>query len=94
LYRLPFSSPVAVWLGTGQRGTCQRQIRDVHQAMAAMHRRGVKAFKDVRAVRPGVCLIAASALARAHADPTPEAVANARRAFEALAKAAGILAGL
>ena len=49
---------------------------------------------DLRAVNPGVWLVATAAMARAHEHPDPVAVEHAREMFVVLAKAAGILASL
>jgi hypothetical protein len=49
---------------------------------------------DLRAVNPGVWLVASAAMARAQEHPDPVAVEHAREMFVVLAKAAGILAGL
>jgi hypothetical protein len=45
---------------------------------------------DLRAVNPGVWLVASAAMARAQEHPDPVAVEHAREMFVVLAKAAGI----
>lgn len=62
--------------------------------MAVMRWYKLKPLIDLRAVNPGVWLVATAAMARAHEHPDPVAVEHAREMFVVLAKAAGILAGL
>jgi hypothetical protein len=62
--------------------------------MAVMRWYKLKPLIDLRAVNPGVWLVATAAMARAHEHPDPVAVEHARKMFVVLAKAAGILAGL
>jgi hypothetical protein len=92
--RHPFYPPVVLTFeaATGRRQ--QYPIRDLYKAMAAMRWYGLEAFKDLRAAKPGIWLVTAAALARAHEHPDPGAIEHARSMFEALAKAAGILAGM
>jgi hypothetical protein len=62
--------------------------------MAVMRRYKLRPLIDLRAIHPGIWLIAAAALARAHEHPDPVAVEHARDMFVALAKAAVILASM
>ncbi|WP_114185337.1 hypothetical protein [Microvirga aerophila] len=88
-----FSSPVVVTIEASPGRKRQYPVRDLYKAMAAMRWFGLKAFIDLRATRPGIWLVAAAALARANEHPDPETIEHARHMFEALARAAGILAG-
>jgi hypothetical protein len=54
----------------------------------------LRPLKDLRAVIPGLWLVATAAVARAQEHPDPVAVEHAREMFVVLAKAVGILAGL
>jgi len=91
--RHSFSSPVVVTIEAAPGRQRQYPVRDLYKAMAAMRWFGLKAFADLRETRPGIWLVAAAALARAHEHPDPETVEHARQMFEALARAAGVLTG-
>jgi hypothetical protein len=92
--RHAFSSPVVVTIETTPGQKRQYPIRDLYKAGAVMRWYGVRALTDVRAANPGIWLVAAAALARAREHPDPATVEHAREMFEALSRAAGILAGM
>ncbi|KLK89495.1 hypothetical protein AA309_31090 [Microvirga vignae] len=92
--RHSFSSPVVVTIESAPGRKRQYEIKDLYKATAIMRWYGLKAVTDLRTMQPGVWLIAAAALARAREHPDPDAIEPARAMFEALARAAGILAGL
>jgi hypothetical protein len=92
--RYSFSSPVVVTIEAAPGRKRQYPIRDLYKAMAAMRWYGLRAFADLRAAKPGIWLVAAAALARAREHPDPDTIEHAREMFEALSKAAGILAGM
>ena len=92
--RHSFSSPVVVTIETAPGRKRQYAIKDLYKAMAVMRWYKLKPLIDLRAVNPGVWLVATAAMARAHEHPDPVAVEHAREMFVVLAKAAGILAGL
>ena len=92
--RHSFSSPVVVTLETAPGQKRPYPIRDLYKAMAAMRWYKLRPLSDLRVISPGIWLVTASAIARAHEQPDPATVEHARDMFAALAKAAGILAGL
>ena len=92
--RHSFSSPVVVTPETAPGRKRQYPISDLYKAMAAMRWYKLRPLIDLRAVNPGIWLIATAALARAHEHPDPSAVEHAREMFMALARAAGILASI
>jgi hypothetical protein len=92
--RHTFNSPVVVTIEIAPGRTRQYPIRDLYKAMAVMRWYKLRPLIDLRAVNPGVWLVAAAAMARAHQHPDPAAVEHAREMFVVLAKTAGILAGL
>jgi hypothetical protein len=92
--RLSFSSPVVVTLETAPGQKRQYPIKDLYKAMAVMRWYKLKPLSDLHAINAGIWLVTASAMARAHEHPDPGTIEYARDMFAALAKAAGILAGL
>ena len=92
--RHSFSSPVVVTIETAPGRKRQYPIRDLYKAMAVMRWYKLRPLVHLRAVNPGICLVASAAMARAHEQPDPGAVEHAREMFVVLAKAAGILAGV
>ena len=92
--RLSFSSPVVVTLETAPGQKRQYPVKDLYKAMAVMRWYKLKPLGDLHAINAGIWLVAASAMARAHEHPDPGTIDHARDMFAALAKAAGILAGL
>ncbi|ANY83645.1 hypothetical protein BB934_35935 (plasmid) [Microvirga ossetica] len=72
----------------------QYLIRDLYKAMAVMRWYKLRHLSDLRVLSPGIWLVTASAMARAHEHPDPGTIEHARDMFAALAKAAGVLAGL
>ena len=92
--RHSFSSPVVVSIEIAPGRTRQYPIRDLYRAMAVMRWYRLRPLMDLRAVNPGLWLVATAAMARAQEHPDPVAVEHAREMFVVLAKAVGILAGL
>ena len=92
--RHSFRSPVVVTLETAPGHKSQYLIRDLYKAMAAMQWYKLRPLRDLHTLHPGIWLVAAAAMARAHEHPDPGTLEHARDMFAALAKAAGILAGM
>lgn len=92
--RYSFSSPVVVTFEIAPGPKRQYPIRDLSSAMAVMRWSKLRPLISLRAVNPGVWLVATVAIARAQEHPDPVAIEHAREMFVVLAKAAGILAGL
>ncbi len=89
-----FSSPVVVTVETAPGSKRQYPVRDLYKAMALMRWHKLKALTTIHTIQPGIWLVAMSAIARAQEHPDSRAVEHAREMFEALAKAAGILADM
>jgi hypothetical protein len=87
-------SPVVVTLETAPGHKSQYLIRDLYKAMAVMRWYKLKPLRDLRGLSPGIWLVTASAMARAHEHSDPGTIEHAQDMFAALAKAAGVLAGL
>jgi hypothetical protein len=92
--RHSFSSPVVVTIEAPSGRKQHYPIQDLYKAMAAMRWPGLRAFADLRTTKPGIWLVATSALARAHEHPDPDTIEHARELFETLSRAAGILASI
>jgi hypothetical protein len=92
--RYSFRLPVVIAIEAAPGQMRQYLIQDLYKAMAAVRWNGVKAVADLRATKPGIWLVAAAALARAHEHPDPSAIEHAREMFGGLARAAGILVGM
>jgi hypothetical protein len=89
--RIPFDEPLAVWLFNGRPDMGMRLIRDVHDALAALHRYGLETMKnDGQPCREW--RLARSALLRALQDRSPAAVSEARSAIVRAAESVGALA--
>jgi hypothetical protein len=63
--RHSFSSPFVVTIETAPGRMRQYQIRDLHRAMAVMRWHKLRSLINLRAVNPGLWLVATAALARA-----------------------------
>jgi hypothetical protein len=79
--RRSFSSPVVVTIETALGRKRQYLINDLYKATAAMRWYKLRPPIDIRAVNPGIWLVATAALARAHEHPDPNAVEHACEMF-------------
>ena len=93
--RHSFSSPVVVTLEIAPGQERQYPVSDLYKAMAVMRWYKLRPLSDLRVLSPGIWLVTASAMARAHEHPDhPGTIEHARDMFAALARTAGILAGM
>jgi hypothetical protein len=76
--RHSFSSPVVVTIETAPGRKRQYPIKDLYKAMTVMRWYKLKPLIDLRAVNPGVWLVATAAMARAHEHLDAMVVEHAR----------------